>query len=251
MIRPAVDTVFPESARYTASLLFIHGLWCDASVWRRPMGYFAHRGWPCHALNLQTALGDVSSAAACAASIAAFQHSIEPPAILVGHDAGALLALACVDPAPVAIVAVAPLVPNARRRRSLAPGREWPQRWAAWRGSTVPPPRDPMAWFGRPHPPCREEESTAFLAAVDRIVPRPPPVPALIVIPEGDAVSAPAEQAEMARSLGAETLRLAGGHGLPIAGEWQTCVAAVHRWLVQRLGAPLLAWLDEPESDDR
>jgi pimeloyl-ACP methyl ester carboxylesterase len=250
MSRPAVDTVQPESARFTASLLFVHGLWSDAAVWRRPMGYFAHRGWQCHALNLHTALDDASSAAACAESIASLCRSLQPPPILIGHDAGALLALSCSDPPPVAIVAIAPLVPQAQRRLSAAPAREWPQRWAAWRGRAVPPPRDVMAWFGRPQAPHQAGESAAFLAAVDRLVPRPPTVPSLFVIPDDDAVAAPAEQAEMARRLGAETLCLPGGHGLPIADGWETCVAMVHRWLVQRLGASLLAWLDDMERGD-
>src|SRR5262249_33555900 len=88
-----IESIAAESEKFAAPLIFIHGLWCTCAVWRRCMGFFAHRGWTSYALNLRgrdpaasdVALGGIRFAdhlgdltevlAACSA-----------PAILVGHD---------------------------------------------------------------------------------------------------------------------------------------------------------------------
>lgn len=253
MTRAAVATVHPESPRFHASLLFVHGLWGDPGCWRRPMGLFAHRGWQCHAVDVAALAGSAAAAApaALAAALADVARGIDPPPVLVGHDAGALLALDCSEPAPVAVVAIAPLLPRALRRRSLAPAASWRQRWAVRRGAPVPPPHDSSAWFGTSEAPRAPGESAAWVRSVDAWVPRPAPVPALVVVPRHDAIVAPDEQEDLARLVGADILHLDGGHALPVAAGWETCVAAVHRWLVRRLGAPLLAWADADDGGAR
>lgn len=244
MTRAVVASVHPESPRFHASLLFVHGLWGDPGRWRRPMGFFAHRGWQCHAVDLTPSAAPADHAAV----LAGVARELDPPPVLVGHDAGALLALGCSAPAPVAVVAIAPLLPRELRRRSLAPAAAWRQRWAVHRGRPVPPPRDGAAWFGMPAAPRAPGESPVWVRSVDAWVPRPAPAPALVVVPRGDAIAAPDEQEALARCVGADVLHLDGGHALPVGAGWETCVAAVHRWLVQRLGAPLLAWADADDG---
>src|SRR6266516_2952258 len=69
------------------------------------------------------------------------------------------------------------------------------------------------------------------------------------------AARGPAAEA-LARSLGAELRVLEGARHWVLAGAgWQPAVALVHRWLVQRLGEPLLetyaeALADREPSDD-
>lgn len=253
--RPAVDSIHPESAKFTAPLLFVHGLWGSPQRWRRPMGFFAHRGWQCHALHLphwheQRGADPHECSAAAVATLALAAEQLDAPLVVIGHDAGALLALAAHEFVPRAIVAIAPLLPRHASRGSLTPGRDLGQRWAALRGRPLPPPRDRVAWFGAGAAEPDRCEASAWVQALAAIELAPPAVPCLFVVPESDRVSLPDEQAALAQDLGADTLRLAGGHALPYAEGWERCVAAVHRWLVHRLGAPLLAWIDEMERGE-
>ncbi len=48
-----IESIAAEIPKFTAPMLLVHGLWCTAAVWHTFMGYFAHRGWTCHALNLR------------------------------------------------------------------------------------------------------------------------------------------------------------------------------------------------------
>jgi pimeloyl-ACP methyl ester carboxylesterase len=66
---------------------------------------------------------------------------------------------------------------------------------------------------------------------------------------ERDAVCPLDEVATFAQSLGAEfRVAPAAGHALPWESGWEGRVHAVHRWLVQTLGEPLLATLDDEDA---
>jgi len=49
----AVETFLPETVKYEAPLLFVHGSSGGSWMWINFMNYFASEGWTCHALNLR------------------------------------------------------------------------------------------------------------------------------------------------------------------------------------------------------
>ena len=245
----SAETVQAEGARYTACLVFVPGLWAGARVWRRFATYLAHRGWECRLLELR---GLQAGLRERAAAVAAYAAALPARAVLVGHDAGALAALAAAPGAgAAALVLIAPLVPGSRDTRALA--RQLRSLCALVRGRPVPPPaseRMARLW-GEGSPSFGADVLTALgpddARAVRDVVwgrVRPaaaPGVPTLLLAGERDPLLPPAAARALAESLGAEHRALAGEGHWPLAGpSWATAVGFVHRWLVQRLGEPLL-----------
>ncbi|MGH7342801.1 MAG: hypothetical protein ACREKH_20140, partial [Candidatus Rokuibacteriota bacterium] len=66
-------------------------------------------------------------------------------------------------------------------------------------------------------------------------------VPTMVVSGGRDALLPPPEAAALAATLGADHVVLPEAGAWPIAGPgWHDVVGTVHRWIVRRLGAPLL-----------
>ena len=141
-----------ENERYAAVLVFVHGLWARPEVWRSVAYGFAHRGWRCAVW--ESDRGDPSSAAfqGWCEALRREVDGLEMPAVVIGHDAGGLAALALADhPKVCASVAVAPLLEGAApllgvsdRLRAwlgwgeiLPPGPEMAYRRVAQRGESV------------------------------------------------------------------------------------------------------------------
>ncbi len=119
LVGPArLETIAAERAKFTAPLLLIHGLWCTAAVWRKFMGYCAHRGWDCFALGLR---GHAAGALPVVAGQVSWVDHVEDvrtaiaacpaPPIVIGHDLGGALALHCAAGTVRAKVALAPVWP--------------------------------------------------------------------------------------------------------------------------------------------
>jgi pimeloyl-ACP methyl ester carboxylesterase len=242
------ETVHPEGARYAAAVVCIPGLWAAGGVWRGFASYLAHRGWECHLLGVREIPGGIE---ARAGAVADYVAELPVPAILLGHDAGALVALAAAQRRrPAAIVALAPLAPGSRGARLLvrAPG----SLLALVLGRPVPPPAGAAAapWLDLVEPLAGgvrvalapEDAASVRDVAWGRF--RPPPaagIPAVLVGGARDRILPPADAEALARRLGAEPHVLEGAGHWSLAGPtWQAAVALVHRWLVQRLGEPLL-----------
>ncbi len=123
---PRFETLAAEWPKFTAPLLLVPGLWCRPAAWHRCMGYFAHRGWTCHALDP----GGATRAASIAEWQAAVREAVrncDAPPVLVGHDLGGWLVLDDTMAEVRAVVALAPLVP-----RVLSGGHPAMTRWAVW-----------------------------------------------------------------------------------------------------------------------
>ena len=244
----SAETVHGESARYAAQVVCVPGLWASAAVWRGFAGYLGHRGWECHLVDVRPVSGGVEARAAAVAEYAA---ALPAPAILLGHDGGGLIALAAARRSPpAALVLLAPLAPGSRGARllTLAPR----SLLALLLDRRVPPPSGlaAAAWLDLPGPararvqPLLAPEDAASVRELLwgrlRLEPAPGP-PALLVAGGRDRVLAPASAAPLARALGAELRVLETAGHWPLAGPgWQEASALVHRWLVQRLGEPLL-----------
>ncbi len=260
--RFVIETIAAESEKFTSPLVFVHGLWGTAAVWRRFMGYCAHRGWTCHALTLpgrgdrddadrrsELGLPDLVDAVATVAA------TFETRPILVGHDLGGLLVLANASAAR-AVVAVAPLLAESLDviTKSLLCG--WRAKLALWQARPVTPSP------GRLH--------DEYVCGADRlglIVPEPSRllrqvgrqaralnlggrVPTLVVAAEQDRFAPPEQVQRLASQLGADFALVAGAtHGLPWDQGWDKAVAIMHRWLIHTLGEELLIPREEEEDD--
>jgi len=258
-----VDVVPAESARYTASLIFVPGLWSGPRGWRRSAGYLAHRGWECHLVDPRGHGGIAGRAAAVAEYAAALP--VRP--LLLGHDAGALVALAAAGPAgAAAAVLVAPLVPGSRETHVLLP------RHRALVGALLRRPLAPpsgvaasLLW-GELTAPLRRQlteggagEDVALvrdLRAGRVLPPRPPGMPLLLLGGARDALLPAVAARALAATLAAEHDTLPGAGHWPHLDPttWQPTVDRLHRWLVQRLGEKLLELyaeaMAERETDD-
>jgi pimeloyl-ACP methyl ester carboxylesterase len=252
-----IESIAAESPKFTAPMVLVHGLWSTAAVWRKFMGYLAHRGWTCHALNLRGhgAAGVLRTVcfADYLSDVAQVVAACEAAPVVVGHDLGGLLALSCDAPATRAVVALAPLVPRAIGGTPNATLTRWRARLAMLRSGPLPPPRGKLGaeYFAHGAPggttldsarTARELCGDAFSLAAcgDR--------PALVVAGERDRFCPAAEVKRLAVHVGA-TLHTAegAGHAIPWEAGWEQRVAETHRWLIRTLGEPLLAMRDEEE----
>jgi len=231
----------PESPRYTARLLFLPDLWAPASLWLRVGGFLGHRGWEGELLELRGA-GSLADRAEIVLERVA--GSVERPVVLIGHGAGGLVALDVARRTRVAaVVLVAPLVPgSAQCRRLIA---RWDAFAAIALGRDIPPPCGARArrLFGEVPAGLEEDTARAVLDSVRgrRAALPAVSVPALVVSGECDPLLPRDAAVELVSAMGAEHVEIAGaGHWPLVPPSWRSSVGVVHRWLVRRLGEPLL-----------
>jgi|SRR5579862_5578252 len=255
-----IETIAAESPKFSAELLCVHGLWCTAAVWRRFMGFFAHRGWASHALTLRG-----HGASAGAGSIAGIRYAdycrdvddviaaCAAPPVLIGHDLGGLLALASASRAR-AVVALAPLVPGPRSAATRALWSPWRVRLAIRRVRPLPPPRGRLgaAYFGAAPPGGTTLESSTVVRELGRdeiALPAPGGVPTLIVVGTADAFAPVSDVERLATTIGADVRRAEGApHAMPWGPGWEQRVGEIHRWLIQTLGDDLLLLREDDEE---
>jgi pimeloyl-ACP methyl ester carboxylesterase len=238
----------PESDKFTAPLVLVHGLWERATAWRRFAGYLSHRGWRCVAV--QRRRDAAADLAAHVRDLQAAIASLEAPPVVVGHDLGAVLAFQCADRAR-AVVGLAPLIgpPLAAPPAALAHAGSW---LARLRGGAL---RAPAGRWRHAYPLRDVVEPAALVReVVAGALPAPLAIgetPCGVFVGEGDDVLSVTAARAFAQHVGGELALLAGApHAILQAPGWESHVAAVHRWLVQRLGVGLLALYDEAMSPE-
>jgi pimeloyl-ACP methyl ester carboxylesterase len=237
-----------EGARYAASLVLLPGLWAGPDAWRACAGYLAHRGWESRLVDLR---GIPGGAAARGEALAATLGGLGGPAVVLAHGGAAATALAAAARGAVqAVVLVAPLVPGSGGARALTLGAGTLLPLVL--GRPVPPPvgRREALLLGALPEPVRGRVRAGFAPEAPAIVwetargapaSAAPGVPALVVGGGRDPLLPAAEAAALAAALGGEHTVLPAAGAWPLAGPaWQPLVGAVHRWLVRRLGEPLL-----------
>ena len=253
--------IAPENDRYRARLLLLHGLWMRPELWRPVALAFAQRGWWSEAADLrQPASGGLENWVE-----AAGRYALEGdrPAIAIGYDLGALVALKLAAEGKVqAAVAVAPPLEGLGRAIAAA------TRFRAWFGvGEVAPPTAGHPWLGTSlgsrtgmslaRGLCPESAALVRSCRGQALQPAAPRVPTLLAAQEGDAI-VPRFLLELtATGIEADFVVLPGGR-LPMAGNridlW---ASALQRWIVQRAGADLLTLrgdedlLDDPLSTPR
>jgi pimeloyl-ACP methyl ester carboxylesterase len=245
---PETQVIEPENARYTADLVFLHGLWTGPQVWTAVAGGFAHRGWRCVLVDLRPEpRNSREDFAALCNRVEELARGCSPLPVVVGHDLGGLVTLALAGRgAARAGIAVAPLLEGTR---GLVP---WPRRAAArlgLAGGSVPPPPvshpyfacDSAAGLDRLAKLLVDEPARRVLSLRGQaLVPRQPAVPTLLVGHEADPI-VPAVLVEVtARGLETDFMRLPGGHWPMLAERIDPWVTALHRWIIKRAGDSLL-----------
>jgi pimeloyl-ACP methyl ester carboxylesterase len=232
--------VHAESPRYAAPLLFLPELWAPAEVWLPVASFLGHRGWESELIHLRGA----DDLAARVAGVIEHARRLPHPPILIGHGGGAVVAMGCARAGPVAAaVLVAPLVPGRARIGVLT--RRWDAVAALLLGRALPPPRGESARrvFGEV-PDGLDVEPARAVFDVVRGRPgelRPLGMPTLMVAGTRDPLLPRDAAMALAAALGAEQTEIEGAAHWPIvAPAWQHTADVVHRWLVRRLGEPLL-----------
>jgi pimeloyl-ACP methyl ester carboxylesterase len=239
-------TVVAESARYTPAVLYLSGLWGSPAQWGNLPSALANRGWEGAFVEF---VGEADGGiGARAEALATHARGLVHPPVLVGHDAGALLALATAARVPVAaLVLVAPLLPGCSPRllvrrldalAALVRRRPVPAPGASLVARVLGLPPDGFALGSRPEP---TDVVLDVLRGRVPIVPPPAATPTLLVAGTADPHLPTPRAAALAARLGAELQQVVdAGHWLPLESSWQTTAAAIHRWLVQRLGEAVL-----------
>jgi pimeloyl-ACP methyl ester carboxylesterase len=234
-----------ENERYAATLVFLHGLWAGPDIWRPLALGFAHRGWRCALVDVRGAAGGRPGALAWSEEAEKRIDELATPVVVVGHDAGALLALSWAERGRVtACVAVAPLLEGARPL--VGPLGRLRARLG---GGAVPPP-------GPDHAYRRVLAAAAEGILKEALVPESPQriswlrgrvlapgapsVPALLVAQAQDAVVSPSLVEITARGIEADSLVLPGSHWPMLEPNPDAWLSPVHRWLIRRLGPSLL-----------
>jgi pimeloyl-ACP methyl ester carboxylesterase len=236
------EVTHPESEKFTAPLLLVHGLWERAPVWRRFAGYLAHRGWRCVAVERR---GEAIDVEAHIGDLRGVVTALDAPPIILGHDLGGMFALRCADVARAA-VALAPLVgpPLGAPPLAFQSAGTWLARWRQ------APLRAPRGRWRAAYPERGVVEPGALLRQVRAgapvlTAPSHPPPCAVFAAQADEITDARAAQA-LADHVRADLQLVPGlGHAALDAPGWETAVAAVHRWIIQRLGVDLLALYDE------
>ena len=237
------------SPKFAAPLLLVHGLWCTADVWRRWVGFLAHRGWSCHALNLRGRLG-----APRAEKLADYEEDIcravagmEAPPVIIGHDLGGLLALRVAARA-CAVVALAPWVPPASGGLLGAWGT---LKLSLRRVLSAPRGSRGRAYWGDPKLSLVAEPTAIVRTLFSETISLPATsTPTLLVAGGRDQFVPRISVERVSQDIGAALLvDEEAGHPLAVEAGWERRVGRVHRWIVQGLGDPLLLLREESEHE--
>jgi len=248
--RAMVDlTTEPESPRYEADLVLVHGLWSGPWLWRAAAAGFAHRGWRCLIFDgrpgRERGGAGRDDMVAWQEDLRATIERLEVPPVLLGHDVGGLLALALAARGSVrAAIAIAPLLEGVG---SLV--KPLPRVLGRLTGREIAPP-------DRVHPVLAGEEDAARTELLGQMVSEPaaralalagtllspaaPLVPALLVAQADDPSVSPVAVEIAASGIEADFQRHPGGHWPMLGGGTDAWVGRMHRWIIQRCGASLL-----------
>ena len=234
-----------ENERYAATLVFLHGLWAAPEIWRGMALGFAHRGWRSAVADSRaTAPGRPSFSEWCD-DVAGAIAKLGMPAVVIGHDAGGLVALALAARGQVAAsVAVAPLLEGAGGL--VDPVTRLRSRFGI--GPVEPPPR------GHPY---RHASSEAAVSILDQalvvepaarvgslrgmaLAPGAPSAPTLLVAQASDPIVSVPLVEVTASGIDADSMTLPGTHWPMLEPRPDAWMSPVHRWLVRRLGPEIL-----------
>ncbi len=233
-----------ESAKFTAPLVFAHGLWDARHSWRRMTSFLSHRGWRCISLGWDRQQG--RSLRSRHDSLREAIADLDAVPVLIGQDLGASLALNLRDSVR-AVVALAPLVSAAALRDS-----------GTWLQRLRRADRQPGKGLAGSYPDGDVREPDGLideLVASPRLIDSVPTggtakfLGTLVVAGEEDEVAPAGEVQALAAALHGDFEAVAGAHALHVDDGWEARAGLVHRWLIKNLGEDLLAFYEEAWAD--
>jgi pimeloyl-ACP methyl ester carboxylesterase len=244
----AAEITQGEGRKFTAPIVLVHGLWSTHRVWRRFVGFLGHRGWTTIAVDLRGRDGGppASGVQQHLDDLRAVLATLEAPPVVVGHDLGGLLALHLTEAR--AIVALSPLLPSSLATSPPPALQKAGSMLERWRGQLL---RAPGGSWRRDYPDGQQAREPATvvrdLITQTRMPPAlPAEVPGLVLAGERDRIVGAETAGELAAAVGAEYEVCAdAGHAMLTDAGWEERVSTVHRWLIRKLGAPLLALYEE------
>lgn len=234
-----------ENERYAATLVFVHGLWAGPEIWRGIALGFAHRGWRCAVVDSRESAPERPGFDEWCDDVARELPGLELPAVVIGHDAGGLVALRLAAQGQVAAsIAVAPLLEGPRGL--LDPVTRIRSRFGI--GAVEPPAAD------HPYRAATTTDATSILEKAlvlepaarigslrgEATAPGSAAVPSLLVGQAADPVVPPSLIEITASGLEAEAMTLPGSHWPMLEPNPDAWMSPVHRWLIRRLGPGVL-----------
>ncbi|MGO9179480.1 MAG: alpha/beta hydrolase [Candidatus Limnocylindrales bacterium] len=113
-----IESWLPERRSRRRPLVLVHGELGGSWLWERYLGYFAHRGWEGHAVNLRahywsdtTEVSGIDFDSFVFDVLAAFDH-FPPNPVLMGHGMGGLIAMRAAEERRVGgLVLISPALP--------------------------------------------------------------------------------------------------------------------------------------------
>ncbi len=113
-----IESWLPERRSRRRPLVLVHGELGGSWLWERYLGYFAHRGWEGHAVNLRahywsdtTEVSGIDFDSFVFDVLAAFDH-FPPNPVLMGHGMGGLIAMRAAEQRRVGgLVLISPALP--------------------------------------------------------------------------------------------------------------------------------------------
>lgn len=234
-----------ENERYAATLVFVHGLWAVPEIWRGIALGFAHRGWRSAVADSRETAPERPSFDQWCDDLAAAIEPLETPAVVIGHDAGGLVALALAARGQVAAsVAVAPLLEGAsplldgvtRLRSRLGIGPVEPPTAAHPYRSALT--HDAASILGQ----ALVVEPAARVGSLRgaALVPGASSAPSLLVAQADDPIVSKPLVEVTANGIEADAMTLPGSHWPMLEPNPDAWMSPVHRWLVRNLGPELL-----------
>ena len=128
-----IESWLPERRSRRRPLVLVHGELGGSWLWEQYLGYFAHRGWEGHAINLRahfwsdtTEVSGIDFESYVFDVLASFDHIPQNP-VLIGHGMGGLIAMRAAEERHVAgLVLISPALPAELRTPPLS-GLTWIQ----------------------------------------------------------------------------------------------------------------------------
>ena len=257
--RPALEVLSSGKATGRPPLIFIHGGFAGAWCWEPNfLGWFAERGWECHAPSLRghgqsEGHGDIHRFGIddYVDDIVHLAARLAGPPILIGHSMGGFVAQRYLERYPaMAAVLMAPVPANGLvgagvAMAASAPGLFWDVALAHEFGRRAPSPamlfeavfgHGPENGFSDYGERLTDESHLAWgdmCNAGFLDTSRIPDMPIKVLGGDGDRLIAPAFIRSTARQLGTQAELMPGlGHALMLEPGWDAVADSIDGWLI-------------------
>ncbi len=230
---PVLHLTGRDSSPGRPPLLFVHGAWCGAWVWRHFLPFFAHLGYDCCALTLRGHSRPSPTVAQLgvqeyAAEVRAVAAALGKP-VVIGHSMGASAAPRGVFPLrnPDQLLVISRHLPDMAMQRPFLPDRE-----AFRRLATNQLDEETRRWVEEQIVPESGRAFRQILFPGVTVDPARVLLPVLALAGEQDRFMPATVARQLAARYRAEFNLLPGlAHLLMLEPEWQLAAAALATWL--------------------